>query len=240
MGASERLPHCYSGGHTNWMPGLLADKQIKHLSEHHGMIDPFEARAVRDVPEDCDGCNPPAGAAPGAHALDCASHRMRKVVSYGLTSYGYDMRVANEFKVFTPTFCATVDPKKMDSRAFVQVVVSRGEPVTIPPHSFILARSVERFKMPRDVLAVVLGKSTYARCGLVVNCTPLEPAWEGHLTVEISNTSPLPAKVYADEGIAQCIFIQGSQPCALSYADKNAGAPGKYQDQPAEIITPRM
>jgi dCTP deaminase len=229
--ASDRLPTCYKPadgtrvGHGQWPPGLLCDAQIRHLAECHGMIEPFEPQAVRRK----------GGLSSAEAIVDGPKHR---VVSYGTTSYGYDLRVADEFKVFTNAHCAIVDPKEMDQRAFVDVK-GEGE-VLIPPNSFVLARSLERFKIPRDVLAIVLGKSTYARCGLVVNCTPLEPEWCGYLTIEISNTTPLPARVYANEGIAQVLFFKASVPCATSYAEKNAGQPGKYQDQPASIITPRM
>jgi dCTP deaminase len=165
------------------------------MALEHGMIEPFEDRQVRDG-----------------------------VVSYGLSSYGYDIRVADEFKVFTNINSTVVDPKNFDARSFVDV---KAGVCIIPPNSFALARTVEYFRIPRDVLTVCVGKSTYARCGLIVNVTPFEPEWEGFVTLEISNTTPLPAKVYANEGIAQVLFFQGDEPCEVSYADKK----GKYQKQ---------
>jgi dCTP deaminase len=146
------------------------------------------------------------------------------VVSYGVSSYGYDIRVADEFKVFTNIFNTVVDPKNFDPRSFVDI---KGDVCIIPPNSFALARTIEYFRIPRDVLTVCLGKSTYARCGIIVNVTPFEPEWEGHVTIEISNTTPLPAKIYANEGIAQVLFFQGDEPPAVSYKDKQ----GKYQAQ---------
>jgi dCTP deaminase len=165
------------------------------MAIHHRMIDPFEDRQVREG-----------------------------VVSYGLSSYGYDIRVADEFKVFTNINSTVVDPKNFDARSFVDV---KADVCIIPPNSFALAKTVEYFRIPRDVLTVCVGKSTYARCGLIVNVTPFEPEWEGFVTLEISNTTPLPAKVYANEGIAQVLFFQGDEPCEVSYADKK----GKYQKQ---------
>jgi dCTP deaminase len=146
------------------------------------------------------------------------------IVSYGLSSYGYDLRVSNEFKVFTNVFNTLVDPKAFDERSFVDL---EADICIIPPNSFALARSVEYFRIPREVLAICLGKSTYARCGIIVNVTPLEPEWEGHVTLEISNTTPLPARIYAQEGLAQIIFIGGSEICETSYADRT----GKYMGQ---------
>lgn len=146
------------------------------------------------------------------------------VISYGVSSYGYDVRVADEFKIFTNVYTATVDPKRFDSRSFVDW---QGESCIVPPNSFALARSVEYFRIPRNVLTICVGKSTYARCGLIVNVTPFEPEWEGHVTLEISNTTPLPAKIYANEGIAQVLFFQSDEPCERSYADKK----GKYLKQ---------
>jgi dCTP deaminase len=177
------------------MPSIKADRWIKMMALEHGMIEPFEDRQVR------------AG-----------------VVSYGLSSYGYDIRVADEFKVFTNINSTVVDPKNFDARSFVDV---QAEVCIIPPNSFALAKTVEYFRIPRDVLTVCVGKSTYARCGLIVNVTPFEPEWEGYVTLEISNTTPLPAKVYANEGIAQVLFFQSDEPCEISYADKA----GKYQKQ---------
>jgi dCTP deaminase len=167
------------------------------------MIEPFEQRQVR------------AG-----------------VVSYGLSSYGYDIRVADEFKVFTNINTTVIDPKAFDPRSFVDIQA----PVCIvPPNSFALARTVEYFRIPRDVLTVCLGKSTYARCGIIVNVTPFEPEWEGTATLEISNTTPLPAKIYANEGIAQVLFFQSDEPCETSYADKR----GKYQSQ-LDVTLPKI
>ena len=177
------------------MPSIKADKWIKRMALEHRMIEPFEDRQVR------------AG-----------------VISYGLSSYGYDIRVADEFKVFTNINSTVVDPKNFDSRSFVDV---KADVCIIPPNSFALSRTVEYFRIPRDVLTVCVGKSTYARCGLIVNVTPFEPEWEGFVTLEISNTTPLPAKVYANEGIAQVLFFQSDESCEVSYADKK----GKYQKQ---------
>jgi dCTP deaminase len=155
-----------------------------------------------------------------------ASGQLRSgVISYGVTSYGYDVRVASKFKVFTNAYCAIVDPKKFDSRSFIDV---EADECLIPPNSFALAETIEYLEIPRDVLGVCVGKSTYARCGIIVNVTPLEPEWRGRVTIEISNTTPLPAKIYAGEGIAQILFFQAANPCKISYADKK----GKYQDQP--------
>jgi dCTP deaminase len=146
------------------------------------------------------------------------------VISYGLTSYGYDVRVDRRFKVFTNVYGSTVDPKHFDPKSFVDI---EGDHCIIPPNSFALAETVEYFEIPRDMLVVCLGKSTYARCGIIVNVTPLEPEWRGRVTIEISNTTPLPAKIYSGEGIAQMLFFRGEQVCKVSYADKK----GKYQDQ---------
>src|SRR5438477_10494833 len=165
------------------------------MALEHGMIGPFEDRQVREG-----------------------------VVSYGLSSYGYDIRVADEFKVFTNINSTVVDPKNFDARSFVDM---KTDVCIIPPNSFALARTLEYFRIPRDVLTVCVGKSTYARCGLIVNVTPFEPEWEGYVTLEISNTTPLPARVYANEGIAQFVFFRGERVCEKSYADKA----GKYQDQ---------
>jgi len=164
-------------------------------------------------------------------ALECrmiepfVDDQVRKgVISYGVSSYGYDVRVGNEFKVFTNVYNTVVDPKAFDPRSFVDIVAHE---CIIPPNSFALASTVEYFRIPRDILTVCLGKSTYARCGIIVNVTPFEPEWEGHVTIEISNTTPLPAKIYANEGIAQVLFFQGDEPCETSYKDKK----GKYQAQ---------
>ncbi len=173
------------------------------MALEHGMIEPFEDRQVREG-----------------------------VISYGLSSYGYDIRVADEFKVFTNINSTVVDPKNFDARSFVDV---KADICIIPPNSFALARTVEYFRIPRDVLTVCVGKSTYARCGLIVNVTPFEPEWEGYVTLEISNTTPLPAKVYANEGISQVLFFQSDEVCEVSYADKK----GKYQGQQG-LTLPRL
>ena len=154
------------------------------------------------------------------------------VISYGVSSYGYDVRVGDEFKVFTNVFNTVVDPKNFDPKSFVDM---KADVCIIPPNSFALASTIEYFRIPRDILTVCLGKSTYARCGIIVNVTPFEPEWEGHVTIEISNTTPLPAKIYANEGIAQVLFFQGDEPCAVSYKDKK----GKYQAQRG-VTLPRM
>jgi dCTP deaminase len=174
---------------------IKSDRWIKRMALEQGMIEPFEDRQVREG-----------------------------VVSFGLSSYGYDVRVADEFKVFTNVYNTVVDPKKFDEKSFVDI---RADVCTIPPNSFALARTIEYFRIPRDVLTVCLGKSTYARCGIIVNVTPFEPEWEGHVTIEISNTTPLPAKIYANEGIAQVLFFQSDESCEVSYKDKS----GKYQAQ---------
>jgi dCTP deaminase len=185
------------------MPSIKADKWIKRMALEHGMIEPFEDRQVREG-----------------------------VISYGLSSYGYDIRVADEFKVFTNINNTVVDPKNFDDRSFVDM---KTDVCIIPPNSFVLAKTVEYFRIPRDVLTVCVGKSTYARCGLIVNVTPFEPEWEGYVTLEISNTTPLPAKVYANEGIAQVLFFQSDEMCDVSYADKK----GKYQKQQG-LTLPRL
>jgi dCTP deaminase len=154
-----------------------------------------------------------------------------RAISFGLSSYGYDLRVSREFKVFTNVFNTVVDPKAFDDRSFVDIET---EVCIVPPNSFALARSVEYFRIPREVLTICVGKSTYARCGIIVNVTPFEPEWEGHVTLEISNTTPLPAKIYADEGLAQVVFFLASEPCEVSYADRD----GKYMRQRG-ITVPR-
>ena len=176
------------------------DRWIQHMAEQHGMIDPFEPTLVN------------------------RNRHGDKIVSYGTSSYGYDVRCAPEFKVFTNINSAIVDPKHFDSKSFVDI---ESDVCIIPPNSFALARTVEYFRIPRDILTICLGKSTYARCGIIVNVTPLEPEWEGHVTLEFSNTTPLPAKIYAHEGVAQMLFLQSDQACAVSYRDRN----GKYQGQ---------
>jgi dCTP deaminase len=170
------------------------DRWIREMAQK-GMITPFEEGQVREG-----------------------------VISYGISSYGYDMRIADEFKIFTNINSTVIDPKGFDPNSFVDF---KGDVCVIPPNSFVLASSVEYFRIPRDVIVICLGKSTYARCGIVVNVTPLEPEWEGHVTIEISNTTPLPARIYANEGIAQLIFLGADEVCARSYADKT----GKYQAQ---------
>jgi len=174
---------------------IRPDSWIRKMALEHGMIDPFVDDQVR------------AG-----------------VVSYGLSSYGYDIRVGNEFKVFTNINTTVIDPKQFDPRSFVDVTA---DVCIVPPNSFALARTVEYFKIPRNVLTICLGKSTYARCGIIVNVTPFEPEWEGTVTLEISNTTPLPAKIYANEGIAQVLFFESDDVCERSYADKK----GKYLKQ---------
>lgn len=171
------------------------------MAYEYGMIEPFVDRQVRTVDQN-----------------------EKPLVSYGLSSYGYDLRVANEFKIFTNALNAVVDPKNFDADSFVDVV---RDVAIVPPNSFALARSVEYFRIPRNVLTICLGKSTYARCGIIVNVTPFEPEWEGHVTIEISNTTPLPAKIYANEGIAQVIFFKAAEACEVSYADRH----GKYMKQ---------
>jgi len=178
---------------------ILSDKSIIKLAKM-GMITPFAEKQVR-----FDSSN-------------------KKVISYGTSSYGYDVRCANEFKVFTNINSAIVDPKNFDANSFVDV---QSDVCIIPPNSFALARTIEYFKIPRDVLVVCVGKSTYARCGIIVNVTPLEPEWEGHVTLEFSNTTPLPAKIYANEGVAQMLFYKADEVCATSYLDRG----GKYQYQ---------
>ncbi|MCY4070142.1 MAG: dCTP deaminase [Chloroflexi bacterium] len=183
--------------------GLKPDHWIKKMARDHRMIEPFIDQQVRE----------------GA-------------ISYGVSSYGYDLRVSDEFKIFTNVHSAIVDPKHFDDASFVDF---RGDVCIIPPNSFVLSRSVEYFRIPRNVLTVCLGKSTYARCGLIVNVTPFEPEWEGFVTLEISNTTPLPAKVYANEGLAQVLFFEADDACEQSYADKK----GKYQGQTG-VTPPRM
>ena len=178
---------------------IKSDKWIRRMAEKSGMIEPFEPGQIREA---------------NGH----------KIISYGTSSYGYDIRCAPEFKVFTNIHSTVVDPKNFDERSFVDI---EADVCIIPPNSFALARTVEYFRIPRDVLTVCVGKSTYARCGLIVNVTPFEPEWEGFVTLEISNTTPLPARVYANEGIAQVLFFEGDEPCEVSNADKK----GKYQAQ---------
>jgi dCTP deaminase len=182
---------------------LKSDRWIRKMALEQGMINPFSEKQVREG-----------------------------VVSYGLSSYGYDLRVADEFKVFTNVNSAVVDPKAFDEKSFVTI---RADSILVPPNSFALARSVEYFKIPRSVLTICVGKSTYARCGIIVNVTPFEPEWEGFVTLEISNTTPLPARVYANEGLCQILFFQSDEVCETSYADRK----GKYQAQKG-IVLPKL
>ena len=179
---------------------IKSDRWIRRMAVEKGMIKPFEDRQVR-----------------------------KGGISYGLSSYGYDIRIADEFKIFTNINTTIVDPKSFDPRSFVDV---QGEVAVIPPNSFALGRSVEYFKIPRNVLTICVGKSTYARCGIITNVTPFEPEWEGYVTLEISNTTPLPAKIYANEGIAQVLFFESDEICETSYADRQ----GKYQGQQGIVL----
>jgi dCTP deaminase len=183
--------------------GLKPDHWIRKMANERKMIEPFTDSQVRNG-----------------------------VISYGVSSYGYDVRVADEFKIFTNVFGAIVDPKNFDPKSMVDFV---GEVCVIPPNSFALARTVEYFRIPRNVLTICLGKSTYARCGIIVNVTPFEPEWEGFVTLEISNTTPLPARIYANEGLAQVLFFEADEECETSYADKK----GKYQKQQS-IVLPKL
>jgi dCTP deaminase len=182
---------------------IKSDRWIRRMALEHKMIEPFAEKQVREG-----------------------------VISYGVSSYGYDIRIADEFKIFTNINSTIVDPKNFDARSFVDV---KSDVCIIPPNSFALARTVEYFRIPRSVLTVCVGKSTYARCGIIVNVTPFEPEWEGIVTLEVSNTTPLPAKIYANEGIAQVLFFESDEICETSYADKK----GKYQAQKA-LTLPRM
>jgi dCTP deaminase len=182
---------------------LKSDRWIRKMSKEHDMINPFSEKQVREG-----------------------------VISYGLSSYGYDLRVADEFKIFTNVNNALVDPKRFDEKSFVTV---QTDICIVPPNSFALARSVEYFKIPRSVLTICVGKSTYARCGIIVNVTPFEPEWEGFVTLEISNTTPLPARIYANEGLCQIIFFESDEVCETSYADRK----GKYQAQKG-IVLPKL
>ncbi len=179
------------------------DHWIRKMCKEHGMIEPYEEKQVR-----------------------------QGVISYGVSSYGYDIRVADEFKIFTNVMSTVVDPKNIDPATMVDF---KGPVCIVPPNSFALARTVEYFRIPRDVLTITMGKSTYARCGIITNVTPFEPEWEGFVTLEISNTTPLPAKIYANEGIAQVVFFKAESVCEVSYKDKG----GKYQNQ-VGITLPRL
>lgn len=183
--------------------GVKPDSWIRQMAKEHKMIEPFIDHQVR-----------------------------HDVISYGLSSYGYDIRVTDEFKIFTNVHSAIVDPKNFNPDSFIDY---KGDVCVIPPNSFVLARTVEYFRIPRNVITICLGKSTYARCGLIVNVTPFEPEWEGYVTMEISNTTPLPARVYANEGIAQVVFMEADEVCEISYADRK----GKYQRQ-ENIVLPRI
>jgi dCTP deaminase len=182
---------------------IKSDKWIRKMAQQHDMINPFSEKQMS-----------------------------QGVISYGLSSYGYDLRVSDEFKIFTNVNSSVIDPKHFDEKSFVSVTL---DCCVIPPNSFALARSVEYFKIPRDILTVCVGKSTYARCGIIVNVTPFEPEWEGFVTLEISNTTPLPAKVYANEGLCQILFFQSDEQCETSYADRK----GKYQGQKG-IVLPKL
>ena len=186
---------------------VKSDGWIRRMAAEHGMIEPFEADQIRTR----DG---------------------ERVISYGTSSYGYDIRCAPEFKIFTNINSAVVDPKGFSPDSFVDV---HADVCIIPPNSFALARTVEYFRIPRNVLTICLGKSTYARCGIIVNVTPLEPEWEGHVTLEFSNTTPLPARIYANEGVAQVIFLESDEQCEVSYRDRG----GKYQQQTG-VTLPKM
>jgi dCTP deaminase len=189
---------------------IKSDRWITRMAKEHGMIEPFEARQVRK------------GSDPGKS----------NVISYGVSSYGYDVRVSDEYKIFTNVNSTVIDPKKFDPNSFVNF---KGDVCIVPPNSFALAHTVEYFRIPRNVLTICLGKSTYARCGIIVNVTPFEPEWEGVVTLEISNTTPLPAKIYSNEGLAQVLFFESDEACEVSYRDKG----GKYQAQTG-VTLPRM
>src|SRR5271168_2642045 len=186
---------------------IKADKWIRRMAEQHAMIAPFEPSQVR-------------------------KQSTGKTISHGTSSYGYDVRCANEFKIFTNINSAIVDPKNFDPNSFLDL---NADICIIPPNSFVLARTIEYFKIPRNVLTICVGKSTYARCGIIVNVTPLEPEWEGFVTLEISNTTPLPARIYANEGLCQILFFQSDEVCEVSYADRK----GKYQNQQG-IVLPKL
>lgn len=178
---------------------IKPDHWIRRMAEEHKLIDPYVPGQIRERDN-------------------------QRIISYGTSSYGYDVRCANEFKIFTNINSSVVDPKNFDEKSFVDVV---GDVCIIPPNSFALARTIEYFHIPRNILTICLGKSTYARCGIIVNVTPLEPEWEGHVTLEFSNTSPLPAKIYANEGVAQVLFFESDEECEVSYGDRG----GKYMRQ---------
>ena len=178
---------------------IKSDRWIERMAKEYEMITPYQGQQVREFGS-------------------------KRIISYGVSSYGYDVRCSNEFKIFTNINSATVDPKAFDESSFIDI---ESDICIIPPNSFALARTIEYFRIPRNILTICLGKSTYARCGIIVNVTPLEPEWEGHVTLEFSNTTPLPAKIYANEGVAQMIFLEADEVCAVSYLDRA----GKYQGQ---------
>lgn len=199
--------------------GIMNDIWIRKMALEQEMIVPFIDRQIR------------------SHQSSCGNEKSVKAaeptISYGLSSYGYDVRIASQFKIFTYSKDTIIDPKLFDEAAFVS---HEGSHCIIPPNSFVLGYSIERFKIPRDVIVMCITKSSLARCGLIVNVTLLEPEWHGYVTLEISNTTPLPAKIYANEGVAQMVFFQGNEPCEVSYKDRN----GKYQNQPPEVVLPRL
>jgi len=199
MPASAQRPATARAARQREPRVIKSDKWIRRMAAEHRMIEPFEPGQVKEV-------------------------NGQRVVSYGTSSYGYDIRCSREFKIFTNINSTIVDPKNFDEKSFVDF---SGDVCIIPPNSFALARTVEYFRIPRNVLTVCLGKSTYARCGIIVNVTPFEPEWEGYVTLEFSNTTPLPAKIYANEGVAQVIFFESDEPCETSYKDRG----GKYQGQ---------
>ena len=184
---------------------ILSDKQIRERCRKDNMISPFEVGQVKR----------------------CGS---RDIISYGCSSFGYDARIANEFKIFTNIHTATIDPKNFNEDSYVDIV---GDEILLPPNSFLLSRTIEKFRIPRDVIAIGVSKSTYARCGISVNISPLESEWEGYVTIEVTNSTNLPVRIYANEGICQFLFFQGSEPCETSYADRG----GKYQGQTGVTIT---
>lgn len=186
---------------------IKSDKWIEYMSKNHDMINPFLNKQIN-------------------------SYNNNKIISYGTSSYGYDIRSDSEFKIFTNINSTIVDPKKFSEKSFINF---SGNICIIPPNSFVLAKTIEHFKIPRNILAICVGKSTYARCGIIVNVTPFEPEWEGYATLEFSNTTPLPAKIYSNEGVAQLIFFESNDTCNISYSDRN----GKYQNQ-YDITLPKI
>ncbi|MBZ4649249.1 dCTP deaminase [Thermosipho sp. (in: thermotogales)] len=204
--------------------GVLSDRQIREYVERYKMIDPFEPKQVKEIIFNSN--------------VECgeALSKIIPVISYGTSCYGYDLRAGNVFQVFTNLDDYVVDPKNFNPKLLFEKKVQPHEAVIIPPNSFALAVSVERFKIPRNIVTICMGKSTYARCGIIVNVTPFEPEWEGYPTLEISNTTPLPAKIYAYEGLAQVMFLTGDEVCEISYADKK----GKYQNQENKPVPPKV